>query len=41
MLSGVRWRGRLLGPALSVAGLRPALALVYVFDVFWLLSFGF
>ena len=34
-------RGRLLGPVLSVAELRPALARVYVFDVFWLLSFGF
>ncbi|MGY2747912.1 hypothetical protein [Arthrobacter sp. UYCu723] len=39
---GVRWCGRLWGPVLSVAGLRPALALfVYVFDVFWLLSSGF
>jgi hypothetical protein len=29
---GVRWRGRRLGPVLSVAGLRPAPALVYVYD---------
>jgi hypothetical protein len=39
-LWGVRWRGRLLGPVLSVAGLRgPWPCLVY--DVFWLLSCGF
>jgi hypothetical protein len=35
--SGVRWRGRLLGPACAVAELRPSLAL-FVYDVFWLLS---
>ena len=39
-LMGVRWRGRLLGPVLSVAELRPSPALC-VYDVFWLLSFGF
>jgi hypothetical protein len=38
-VSGVRWRGRLSGPVLSVAGLRPSLAL-FVYDVFWLLSFN-
>jgi hypothetical protein len=37
--SGVRWRGRLLGPVLSVAELRPSLALL-VYDVFLLLSYG-
>jgi len=31
---GVRWRGRLWGPVLSVAELRPALALPHVFDDF-------
>jgi hypothetical protein len=31
-LWGVRWGGRLLGPVLSVAKLRPALARLYVYD---------
>ena len=37
---GVRWRGRLLGPGGAVAELRTPWPYVYVFDVFWLLSYG-
>ena len=37
--SGVRWRGRLLGPGGAVAELRTPWPCV-VYDVFWLLSFG-
>ncbi|MGN7150773.1 hypothetical protein ACTHQ6_17445 [Arthrobacter sp. SAFR-179] len=39
-LKGVRWRGRLLGPGGAVAELRTPWTLC-VYDVFWLLSFGF